>query len=207
MSTWLAESPVLLYPAIFLFLLAEGAGIPGLPYEAAFLASGYWIERGRLSFTLLVLVGTLASLAGNLIGYWIGRYPASRLARWLGLSLEEIRDSQSRAQTLLERYGTAIVILSRWFGPLRTTVTLGAGVLGMPLSRYVWASLVGDLVWTLAWQWMGWRASGWLIRRWGLAGWKGGVWVAVLGVAGTLATLLLPVWLSRRRKPRGKAQR
>ena len=202
MTGLLEQFPLLLYPALFLFLLAEGTGIPGFPYEAAFLASGYWVEQGRLSFWLLVLIGTVACLAGNLIGYWVGKSPALKLAGRMGLSLKENKESVERARRLLERYGIPIILVSRWFGPLRTPVTIGAGVMGMNLPVYLWSSLAGDFIWTLAWQWAGWQASGWLVRRWSLVGWKGELLVVVLGVLCTVLFLLFPAWLLRRRARR-----
>ncbi|TDA66895.1 MAG: hypothetical protein D9V47_11210 [Clostridia bacterium] len=104
MGAWLTHSPLLLYPVLSLFLLAEGAGIPGLPYEAVFLATGYWIEQGRLSFSLLVLLGTLANLVGNLLGYWAGKYPGSRLARRMGIDLDESRGNLLWVRRLLYRW-------------------------------------------------------------------------------------------------------
>jgi membrane protein DedA with SNARE-associated domain len=126
-----------------------------------------------------VLAGTLGNFVGNLIGFWIG----VKLGR---KALENFLQRHGKNLTRLDaikkwfnRYGAAIVFVARWFGPIRTPVILGAGILDMPPYTYAFYSLAGSFSWTLFWQYICWKGMGAFIYWWHEYGIKGLI-VAVL---------------------------
>ncbi len=59
------------YVGIFILMFLESALIP-IPSEITMPFSGFLVSTGELNFILVVLVGTLANLAGSLLAYYIG---------------------------------------------------------------------------------------------------------------------------------------
>jgi undecaprenyl-diphosphatase len=60
------------YVALGGLILAESAGLP-LPGETALITAGGPVAAGNLSLPLVILVGALAAIIGDTIGYWLGR--------------------------------------------------------------------------------------------------------------------------------------
>lgn len=163
---WASNSTLYLCILLFLTLLIEGTGMPGIPYEPVFLLAGYFIATQRIDFWEAVAVGTTGNLVGNLLGYWLGATPGRRLlSRW-GLSIIDKLQNLEQLNRWLSRYGPAVIIISRWFGPIRTPTILGAGFLSMNLKMYVLMSAIGALTWTVAWQWGSWKLGDLAVAYW-----------------------------------------
>lgn len=153
------------YLVLFGLLVIEGVGVPGIPFEPAFLAAAYLVERGEMSFWGAVMVGTAGNLLGNLLGYWLGVRPGRGfIERLLHRSLGG--EGLAAARYWLGRYGAAVIIFARWFGPIRTPTILAAGVAGMGVLPYTLYSALGAFTWTLAWQYASWKGTHYLLRWW-----------------------------------------
>lgn len=152
------------YWLLFVLLLVEGIGVPGIPFEAIFIAAGYFIERGEMSLMGAVLVGTLGNLTGNVIGYWLGaRTVPFLLRRFANRSIAKY--GGGTLNYWFNKYGAVIVVISRWFGPIRTPTILGASAMGMKLGAYAFYSAIGAFTWTLAWQFATWKGVG-IFEKW-----------------------------------------
>ncbi|WP_258360115.1 DedA family protein [Moorella sulfitireducens] len=153
------------YLALFGLLFMIGTGMPGIPFQPVYLAAGYLIERGEMSFWGAVMVGTAGNLLGNLIGYWLGSSPGRGIIErffrqgWGPDGLEKTRK-------WLERYGVATVFLAHWFGPIRTPAILAAGIFRMNPGIYAFYSALGAFSWTLAWQYASWKGAHYFLGWW-----------------------------------------
>ncbi|CAN5493906.1 VTT domain-containing protein [soil metagenome] len=96
---------------------------------------------------VLLITLPVAAIAGNIVGYWIGRKagpsvfdrPNSRLFR---------PEYVVRSQHFFDRYGTVTVMIARFVPIVRTVATVMAGVSKMRYSLYVLFSVIGGIVWT-----------------------------------------------------------
>lgn len=158
-------SPEYVYFLLFILLVIEGIGVPGIPFEAAFLAAGYYIQTGKMSFMAAVLVGTLGNLLGNLLGYWLGAMTVPALLKRFTRSAAMER-GQRIARLWFEKYGAAVVVISRWFGLIRTPTIIGAAAMGMKAGTYILYSAIGAFTWTLAWQYGSWKGIGIFTKWW-----------------------------------------
>ncbi|MGB9662628.1 MAG: DedA family protein [Moorellaceae bacterium] len=194
-------APGHVYWLLFSLLFIEGVGFPLVPFEPVFIAAGYLIERGEMSFWGAVLLGTAGNLLGNLLGYWLGARAArpflERLARWsLGPQAME------RAGSWFRRYGPAVVIISRWFGPIRTPAIIYAAPLGMTLVPYTVCSAIGAFTWALAWQFASWKGvhfleAGWQVYRRYSAPWLDCLLLTLLVVAVIASGCYFKKWRQR----------
>lgn len=180
------------YAVLAAVLVLEGTGLPGVPFEPVFLASGYLMTIGRLHYGAAVAVAAAANLTGNLIGYAIGaavaRSAGAKAKERFGITPERL----ASAEDWFGRYGGAAVLVGRWFGPIRTPAILAAGFLGMSLPVYTLWSAAASLSWTAAWLFAAWKfgaAAMTVWKRWGL-------WALL-----TLLVLVMALVLVGRRLP------
>src|SRR2546422_7412119 len=74
------------YVAIFVVVVLGNVGLP-LPEETVLALAGYLVWRGELSLPLVLAVGVVSAVAGDNLGYWLGRRygrtALPRYARWV----------------------------------------------------------------------------------------------------------------------------
>ena len=119
-----------------------------LPGDSLLFAVGLLIATGTLDapIWLACVLITIAALAGNLVGYWIGRRagpavfnrPSSRLFK------QKYVDKTSE---FFESYGARAIVLARFVPVVRTFITVMAGVAAMDFRRYATYSAVGAVMW------------------------------------------------------------
>ena len=74
------------YLGIFIMMTLEASFIP-FPSEVALLPAGYMIGAGKMSFIPAILAGTLGSIAGALINYFLGATLGKKLLiKWMEYS-------------------------------------------------------------------------------------------------------------------------
>lgn len=143
------------YPALAATLLFGAIGLP-LPIGIAAVLAGSLATLGNLRWEWAAAVAVIASFAGDVIAYGIGRSVSddflARHGRWIGYSLKR----KDHVQSLLQRWGGAAVIVSRTLtSSLSSIVSLLAGVGRYPLSQFMGFALVGRLIWTSAYLGLG----------------------------------------------------
>src|SRR5215204_1644822 len=57
---------------LFVLVAMESAGVP-LPGETALVAAAILAQRGHYSLAAVIAVAAVAAIAGDNVGYWIGR--------------------------------------------------------------------------------------------------------------------------------------
>lgn len=125
---------------------------PPIPSEVVMPLAGYLAEQGALSFVLVVIFGSLGSLAGALFWYFVGRRLgcerlkrfARRHGRWLTLLPKEI----DQADAWFDRHGGKAVFLGRLVPGVRTLISVPAGISDMTLLRFLVYTTAGTVLWT-----------------------------------------------------------
>jgi membrane-associated protein len=118
------------------------------PGDSLLFTVGLFIARDLLAqpLWLACVALTVAAVAGNLCGYWIGRKagptiftrPDSRLFR---------QEYVDKTFAFFDRYGNRAIVLARFVPIVRTFITVAAGVGKMDLRRYMLYTSVGGVVW------------------------------------------------------------
>jgi membrane protein DedA with SNARE-associated domain len=181
-----------IYLLLFALLVVEGIGVPGVPFEAAFIAAAYYIDRGEMSLLGVVLVGGTGNLIGNVIGYWLG----ARIVPWLmkRSKSDKLERGRELAQSWFERYGAAVVVISRWFGIIRTPTIVCAAAMGMKPLPYTVYSSIGAFSWTFVWQYGCWKGMDIFLYWWRLFAEHAPLWAKVLLVASLLLLIVAAVY-------------
>ena len=132
------------YGAVFFSVVLGSVGLP-MPDDGVFLLAGYFAREGRLSLPGVVVVGVLAAMVGDNLGYWIGRRlestTAERAARWARVSPAHI----ARIQCLVARHGAVAVFLARFVSGARFLAGPLAGSAGLPPRTFLVANTLAAL--------------------------------------------------------------
>jgi membrane protein DedA with SNARE-associated domain len=122
------------YWIVFTAILLDNAGLP-VPGELLLLAFGIVARDGQLDPVLGLVVAATAAMAGDSLGYWIGRLGGTRVLARFG--------RRPRFQP-----GNASVVFGRFVVGARVLLAPLAGVTRMPFSRFLVFDAVGCLVWS-----------------------------------------------------------
>ncbi|GAA2488971.1 DedA family protein [Streptomyces longisporus] len=145
---WLADlSGPVVYLVVTALVFAEDALFFGfvLPGETAVIVGGVLARRGNVELVWLTLAVVLAAIAGDSVGYEIGRRAGPPL-----LSRGPLRRRAGRvekARDLIRRRGPAAVFVGRFVALFRSLVPALAGASNMPYRRFLLYNALGGLVW------------------------------------------------------------
>jgi len=119
-----------------------------LPGDSLLFALGLFIGNGTVdvSIWLAVPVLVIAAIAGNLVGYEVGRRAGPALFRRPDSRLLK-RSYLEATHAFFERHGPMAIILARFLPIARTFITVTAGAAGMDYRRYALYSTIGALLW------------------------------------------------------------
>jgi membrane-associated protein len=137
------------------------AGMLAVLFAECGLLVGFFLPGDSLLFTggllaassliaplwVLLLTLPIAAIAGNLVGWWIGRKAGPAVFDRPDSRLFKARHVD-RAHRFFERNGGRAIILARFVPVVRTFVTVMAGVARMNFRRFAVYSLIGGLLWT-----------------------------------------------------------
>ena len=116
-----------------------------LPATALLLAAGAMIGASGIGFWPIWLAAALGAALGDCVSYWIGhRFSGSVHKMW---PLSRSPGLLLRGKAFFARWGTASIFIGRFFGPLRATIPLVAGLCAMPGARFQVANAASALVW------------------------------------------------------------
>ncbi|HET8952593.1 MAG TPA: DedA family protein [Solirubrobacteraceae bacterium] len=153
-SAWISAHGV---AAVFV-LMAVDALLP-VGGELIMLLAGV-LAAGVGGYLALATGGTVGYLAGALVGWEIGRRGGRALIGRQGARLRVSPESYTRAEAWFDRHGSAAVLLGRLTPLVRSFVSIPAGMLGVPLARYVLLTLVGSAIWCFGFAAAGYAAAG-----------------------------------------------
>jgi membrane protein DedA with SNARE-associated domain len=102
MESFLTSAP---YAALILFGFLEAACIP-IPSEVTFGFAGVLAYQGHLNLVLVIIVGSLAELAGSYASYAVGRVGGKPLVQKLGRYVLVTQGDVDRAERFLAGRGS-----------------------------------------------------------------------------------------------------
>lgn len=140
------------YLGIFILMALESALIP-IPSEVTMPFSGFLASRGELSFWGVVMVGTIANLAGSLLAYYIGYLLEEtvllNLIRKYGKFILLSEHEYHKAEHWFRKYGDKIIFITRLLPGIRTIISLPAGMFEMDIKKFVIYTTLGCLIWSI----------------------------------------------------------
>ncbi len=133
------------YAAIILLGFLEACCVP-IPSEVTFGFGGVLAYQGHLSLAVVIILGTLAEVAGSYISYTVGRIAERPLIEKFGRYLLISRADIDRADRFLAGRGAWAIPLGRTLPFVRSFTSVVAGLTGIPALRFGILSLIGTTV-------------------------------------------------------------
>jgi membrane protein DedA with SNARE-associated domain len=137
----------LVYILVAALAFGEAAVLLGfvLPGETAVILGGVIASQGNVNVVVMIVVAATAAIAGDSVGYEVGRLIGPRL-----LSVRPLRRRHAaveKAREFIRRWGAWAVILGRLTAFLRAVVPGLAGMGGMHYPRFLMANAIGGVIW------------------------------------------------------------
>jgi membrane-associated protein len=134
--------------AIFVIIFVETGLFVGffLPGDSLLVTAGIFAAAGELNVVLLLAGASLCAVAGDQLGYWIGRRAGEALYNRPDSRFFK-RKHLERAHQFYEKYGAKTIVLARFVPIVRTFAPAVAGAADMSYRTFVVYNVVGGLLW------------------------------------------------------------
>ncbi len=133
------------YGALFVAVVLGNVGFP-VPEETILALGGYLAQRGELRLGLVLAIGVVSAVAGDAIGYWVGRrFGRPAIERYGGLVFVT-PDRLVKVSHLVGRYGAWAVFGARFVPGLRFLAGPLAGATGLRPPAFAMANVLGALL-------------------------------------------------------------
>ncbi|HUP20730.1 MAG TPA: DedA family protein [Gemmatimonadota bacterium] len=175
------------YPVLFLFTFLETSAFLGLvaPGETIIVLCAFYAYRGVLDPWIVGLVATAGAIAGDQVGYLLGRtYGKGLILRFGKYFFFDPRRLQA-TERFYDRHGGKTVFIGRFMSILRSFGPVVAGISRMTYPTFLAWSVASCIVWGITFTLLGYffGASWEVIEEW--LGW-GGAAAFILGVIAVL---------------------
>lgn len=134
------------YPGIFLLMAMESSIIP-VPSELVMPPAGYLAFQGKMNMAGAILCGTLGSLAGAYVNYFVSHYLGRPLIIKYGKYVLIPPDKFERVERFFLRHGEISTFIGRLLPVVRHLISIPAGVAGMNHLRFSLYTLLGAGIW------------------------------------------------------------
>jgi membrane-associated protein len=144
------------YTGLFAIVFAETGLLVGffLPGDTLLITAGLIAQRGKLEIWWLIPLLCAAAVAGDAVGYQIGRKAGPLLFKREDSRFFKRRHLE-RAEEFYEKHGGKTIVVARFLAVIRTFAPTVAGAARMPYHRFVLYNVVGALGWVASMLWIG----------------------------------------------------
>jgi membrane protein DedA with SNARE-associated domain len=134
-------------PIVLVLAFGESLAFISLlvPAWGALVAIGALIGASGISFWPVWLAGGLGAALGDWVSYWFGYKYKEQVAQLWPLS--KYPEILPRGEAFVRDWGVPSIFIGRFFGPLRASVPLVAGIFEMPFWRFQFANFTSAFVW------------------------------------------------------------
>jgi membrane protein DedA with SNARE-associated domain len=136
------------YFGVGLMMAIESACVP-LPSEIIMPFAGYLVYAGRFTLLGITIAGSVGSVAGSLLAYWVGYYGGRPFAEKYGKYILITKHDLDIADRFFNKFGRSAIFFSRMLPVVRTFISLPAGIARMNLWQFIAYTFLGSLPWCL----------------------------------------------------------
>lgn len=139
------------YFGVFILMTIESSFLP-FPSELAIPPAAWLASQGKMNLLLIILLGTLGSVVGAVLNYflalWLGRPLIYKLidtkfARLLRLK----RGDLERTEKMFLENANKATFIARLIPVVRQLISIPAGFTKMPFTPFILLTALGSLIW------------------------------------------------------------
>jgi membrane protein DedA with SNARE-associated domain len=137
------------FAALILFCFLEAACIP-ISSEVTFGLAGAWAYHYHHSIVLVIIIGSVAELAGSYLSYYVGRIGGRPMVNKLGRYVLVTESDVDRAERFLVGRGLWAIPVARMLPFVRAFTSLVAGLVRVPPLRFGILNVIGTVIYATA---------------------------------------------------------
>jgi membrane protein DedA with SNARE-associated domain len=122
-----------------------------VPGETVLIAASVYAGVGRMNIIAVGLIAVAAAVAGDNLGYLIGRTGGRALALRYGKFVGLTAPRLDRAEEFFDKHGGKVVTVARFLEGLRQANGIIAGITGMHWLKFFAYNLLGAVLWAALW--------------------------------------------------------
>jgi membrane protein DedA with SNARE-associated domain len=130
------------YSAVFAAVILGNLGLP-VPEEGILVLAGYLVWTRQLRLSSVLILGVLAAIIGDNVGYWFGRRYGQTTIQRYGHRILVTPAKLEKAKRFVTRFGSYGVFFARFVPGLRFMAGPLAGSLALPFPRFFMANSLG----------------------------------------------------------------
>lgn len=135
------------YWIAFTAAIVEGTIILGvLPGTTYIITMGVFLARGDLDIEILLPLVIVGAIIGDLVGYGIGHFFSDYMKR----NYKEDYNYKLSIK-FIEKHGGKSVFIARFISGIKEFVPFIAGILKMPLKKFMFWNFLGAIGWSIFW--------------------------------------------------------
>lgn len=138
------------YLGLFIMVFAESGLFFGffLPGDSLLFTAGFIASQGLLNYWVLTPLLVVGAIAGDSVGYFMGR----RFGGWLEKRPDSLlfkKKHLHRAQRFYEKNGARTIVIARFIPAVRTFAPIAAGMARMDYGTFLKFNVVGGFGWAV----------------------------------------------------------
>jgi membrane protein DedA with SNARE-associated domain len=150
------------YFSVFILMAMESMIFP-VPSEAVLPPAGLLISQGKFTYAGVIISGTLGSIVGSLISYYIGIYGGRPFIDKFGKYFLLDRKALESGEKYFNKHGDLTIFICRFIPVVRHLISIPAGFGKMNIWKFSIYTLIGAGLWNSILTWAG--------VKWGQVGW------------------------------------
>lgn len=133
--------------AVMLVAFLESLALVGLilPGTVMMAGLGALIGSGQVGFYHAWAAGIVGCLLGDWISFWLGQRFKAPLHRWS--FMKRNKALLDKTEHALHKHSMFTILVGRFVGPTRPLVPMVAGMLDLPLSKFIVPNIIGCIFW------------------------------------------------------------
>jgi membrane-associated protein len=138
-----------IYLLLFVIVFCETGLViaPFLPGDSLLFVAGALAASGSLEVGWLIVLLSLAAIAGDSVNYWMGSYVGPRA---FGGNIRLLKKKYLyRTQEFYEKHGGKTIVIARFVPIIRTFAPFVAGVGAMRYGRFIVYNVTGGIAWVV----------------------------------------------------------
>ncbi|MDY0265700.1 MAG: DedA family protein [Sulfurospirillum cavolei] len=147
MIDWIVQTVGALgYLGIFVMMLIESSVFP-LPSEVVMIPAGYLCAKGEMSMPVVIVLGTLGSIAGALLNYYLAVFLGRKLILKYGHYLFFSAEKLEKVERFFKTHGSFSTFTGRLIPVVRHYISLPAGLARMNVALFCFYTGLGASIW------------------------------------------------------------
>ena len=134
------------YAGVVLLMALESSFVP-FPSEVVVPPAGYLASKGEMNLFLVILAGTVGSILGALLNYWI----AARFGRDFLLKYSKYffidKEKFDKFEVFFNTHGEITTFVGRLIPVIRQYISFPAGLVRMDLKKFIFYTGLGAAIW------------------------------------------------------------